>query len=149
SHRVAAHPVAPPAHAAAWRWHRTRCLTGTPWLRRRVPAATRAPQLFFEEALPPFFEAFGVLAILAARSLLMPFLRSPSYCLSFFTLGPWSLAMTRSFAGSGSSATWTYPSPRTRNRSEPALPRLPGRDRRAGSSELTPQALSNKCLTAM
>ncbi len=36
--------------------------------------------------LPPFLEAFGVLEIFAARSFDMPFLRSPSYCFSFFTL---------------------------------------------------------------
>src|SRR5215217_3948348 len=47
------------------------------------------PPLF----LPPFDDAFDVLEILAARSLLMPFLRRPSYCLSFLTLEPWSLAM--------------------------------------------------------
>src|SRR5829696_6230461 len=47
------------------------------------------PVCFF----PPFLEAPDVLAILAARSLLMPFLRRPSYCLSSLTLEPWSLAM--------------------------------------------------------
>lgn len=41
----------------------------------------------------PFFEAPGVLAIFAARDLLMPFLRRPSYCLSFLMLGPWSFAI--------------------------------------------------------
>src|ERR671922_655046 len=34
------------------------------------------------ERLPPFFDALGVLAIAAARLLLIPFLRRPSYCLS-------------------------------------------------------------------
>jgi hypothetical protein len=37
---------------------------------------------------PPRLEAPGEFAIAAARDLLMPFLRSPSYCLSFLTLGP-------------------------------------------------------------
>src|SRR4029453_13852276 len=45
------------------------------------------------EALPPLLDASGVLAILAARSLLMPFLRRPPYFLSSLTLGPWSLAI--------------------------------------------------------
>lgn len=40
------------------------------------------------ERLPPLLEASGVFAIAAARDLLMPFLRSPSYCLSSLTLGP-------------------------------------------------------------
>ncbi|MBM7790292.1 hypothetical protein JOD67_006972 [Tenggerimyces flavus] len=34
-------------------------------------------------------------AIFAARCLLMSFLRRPSYCLSSFTLEPWSLAVIR------------------------------------------------------
>jgi hypothetical protein len=38
--------------------------------------------------LPPLLEASGVLAIAAALLLLIPFLRSPSYCLSSLTLGP-------------------------------------------------------------
>jgi hypothetical protein len=42
--------------------------------------------------LPPRLEDPSELEIAAARDLLMPFLRSPSYCLSFFTLDPWSLA---------------------------------------------------------
>jgi hypothetical protein len=45
------------------------------------------------DALPPLLDASGVFAMRAARDLLMPFLRSPSYCLSSFTLEPWSLAM--------------------------------------------------------
>src|SRR5215218_5508834 len=53
--------------------------------------------------LPPFFEAPAVLEILAARSLLMPFLRRPSYCLSFLTLDPWSLATCHHLLGVGSS----------------------------------------------
>jgi hypothetical protein len=40
------------------------------------------------DALPPRLEAPGEFAIRAARALLMPFLRRPSYCLSSFTLGP-------------------------------------------------------------
>ncbi len=39
------------------------------------------------------FEPEFAFEILAARSFDMPFLRSPSYCLSFLTLGPWSLAI--------------------------------------------------------
>lgn len=50
------------------------------------------PELFelrlLPELLPPFLEASGVFAIAAARDLLMPFFRRPSYCLSSFTLGP-------------------------------------------------------------
>src|SRR3954467_13731131 len=38
--------------------------------------------------LPPREEDPSELAIAAARPLLMPFFLSPSYCLSFFTLGP-------------------------------------------------------------
>src|SRR5205085_5822328 len=41
----------------------------------------------------------GELEIAAARDLLMPFLRRPSYCLSFFTLEPWSLAMAHLLFG--------------------------------------------------
>src|SRR5581483_10461676 len=41
---------------------------------------------------PPRLDEPSELEIAAARDLLMPFLRSPSYCLSFFTLDPWSLA---------------------------------------------------------
>ena len=40
------------------------------------------------ELLPPRLEAPGEFEIAAARDLLISFLRSPSYCLSFFTLGP-------------------------------------------------------------
>jgi hypothetical protein len=36
---------------------------------------------------PPLLDAFGVFAILAARSFDIPFLRRPSYCFSFLTLG--------------------------------------------------------------
>ena len=45
---------------------------------------------------PPRLEEPGEFEIAAARDLLIPFLRSPSYCLSFFTLDPWSLATTSS-----------------------------------------------------
>ncbi len=38
--------------------------------------------------LPPRLDEPGELDIAAALDLLMPFLRSPSYCLSFLTLGP-------------------------------------------------------------
>ena len=38
--------------------------------------------------LPPRLEEPSELAIAAARLLLIPFFLSPSYCLSFFTLGP-------------------------------------------------------------
>ena len=46
--------------------------------------------LFFAppDFLPPRLEAPGLFAMAAARPLLMPFLRSPSYCSSFFTDGP-------------------------------------------------------------
>src|SRR5215216_6676589 len=63
------------------------------------PPELPPPPLF----LPPFFEAWlpepaFAFEIFAARSLLMPFLRRPSYCLSFLTLDPWSFAMgTTSF----------------------------------------------------
>src|SRR3954452_7672651 len=53
------------------------------------------------EFLPPFLDAAlsepeFAFEIAAARPLLIPFLRRPSYFLSFFTLDPWSLAMTKS-----------------------------------------------------
>ena len=38
--------------------------------------------------LPPLLEEPGAFEMAAARDLLMPRLRSPSYCLSSFTLGP-------------------------------------------------------------
>jgi hypothetical protein len=40
------------------------------------------------ERLPPLLDASGVFAIAAARPLLMPFLRRPSYCLSSLTDEP-------------------------------------------------------------
>ncbi|OMC13768.1 hypothetical protein A5747_16065 [Mycobacterium sp. IS-836] len=40
------------------------------------------------ELLPPRLEAPGEFDIAAARDLLIPFLRRPSYCLSFLTLDP-------------------------------------------------------------
>src|SRR5689334_2276739 len=72
-----------------------------PWLlvSRRLPEP---------DALPPLLEALGSLAIRAARSLLMPFLRRPSYCLSFLTLGPWSLAMEY-LRSSWKWSPWRYP----------------------------------------
>jgi hypothetical protein len=45
---------------------------------------------------PPRLEAPGELAIRAARCFDIPFLRRPSYCFSFFTLGR-LLGMTGSF----------------------------------------------------
>jgi hypothetical protein len=55
---------------------------------------------FFPPFLPPFFDAAlfepaFAFEILAARFFDMPFLRRPSYCLSFLTLDPWSLAIGR------------------------------------------------------
>jgi len=50
--------------------------------------------------LPPRLDEPDELAIAAARDLLMPFLRRPSYCLSSFTLDPWSLAMSNTSLGS-------------------------------------------------
>jgi hypothetical protein len=43
---------------------------------------------------PPLLEEPGLFEIAAARLLLIPFLRRPSYCLSFLTLEPWSFAMS-------------------------------------------------------
>jgi hypothetical protein len=43
---------------------------------------------FFAAFLPPRFSAPGEFAMRAARCLLMPFLRSPSYCLSSLIDGP-------------------------------------------------------------
>jgi hypothetical protein len=40
------------------------------------------------ELLPPRLDAPGELEIAAARDLLIPFSRKPSYCLSFLTLEP-------------------------------------------------------------
>ena len=40
------------------------------------------------ELLPPRLDESGEFEIAAARDLLMPFFRRPSYCLSFLTLGP-------------------------------------------------------------
>ena len=48
--------------------------------------------------LPPRLDDPSEFAIAAARLLLIPFFLRPSYCLSFFTLGPWSFAMTHSFS---------------------------------------------------
>src|SRR5437868_74595 len=38
---------------------------------------------------PPRLDEPGEFEIAAARDLLMPFLRRPSYCVSFLTLEPW------------------------------------------------------------
>jgi hypothetical protein len=43
---------------------------------------------FFAAAFPPRFSAPGEFAMRAARDLLIPFLRSPSYCLSSLIEGP-------------------------------------------------------------
>src|SRR4051794_19313515 len=55
------------------------------------------PELFLLRLLPlllpPLLEDPSELEIAAARDLLMPFFRSPSYCLSFLTLEPWSFAI--------------------------------------------------------
>jgi len=40
------------------------------------------------DCLPPLLEESGLLDMAAARLLLIPFLRRPSYCLSFLTLEP-------------------------------------------------------------
>ena len=52
-----------------------------PWLE----SVLRLPE---PDALPPLLDASGVLAIFAARSLLIPLSLRASYCLSFLTLGP-------------------------------------------------------------
>src|ERR1700704_5590196 len=72
----------PPLRPAAAFWARFPPLP-LPLLRRLWPLPPPLP-----ERLPPLLDASGVLAIAAARPLLMPFLRRPSYCLSFFTDGP-------------------------------------------------------------
>jgi hypothetical protein len=70
---------------------------------RRSPAKRSPPPAGGGEAqrqpdfLPPRLEAPGEFAIAAARDLLMPFLRRPSYCLSSYTLGPWPLAISLPF----------------------------------------------------
>jgi hypothetical protein len=51
------------------------------------------PLLLARDFRPPFFDASlpepaFAFEIAAARDLLIPFLRKPSYCLSFFTLDP-------------------------------------------------------------
>src|SRR5215211_719156 len=51
------------------------------------------PPLPLPDFLPPLLEALGEFAIEAARCLLIPFLRRPSYCLSSLTLEPWSFAI--------------------------------------------------------
>jgi hypothetical protein len=59
-----------------------------PLLRRLRLLDCPEPELF-----PPRLDDPGLLEIAAARDLLIPFLRSPSYCLSFLTLEPWSFAI--------------------------------------------------------
>src|SRR3954452_21750126 len=51
------------------------------------------------ELLPPRLEEPSEVEMAAARDLLMPFLRRPSYCLSFLTLDPWSIAMALNYPG--------------------------------------------------
>jgi hypothetical protein len=52
---------------------------------------------------PPRLEEPGELEIAAARDLLIPFFRRPSYCVSVLTLEQWSLATAhlRSLSGTG------------------------------------------------
>src|SRR6186997_2359084 len=63
------------------------CAFVPPWL----DALRRLPE---PDDLPPRLEEPSELAMRAARSLLIPFLRKPSYCVSFLMLDPWSLAMS-------------------------------------------------------
>ena len=77
----------PPLRPAACFWARLPPLPGPLLLRLRL----LPPPL--PDFLPPRLDEPGEFAIAAARDLLMPFLRRPSYCLSFLTLAPWSLAM--------------------------------------------------------
>src|SRR3954468_18518800 len=51
--------------------------------------------------LPPLLDEFGELAMEAARCLLMPFLRRPSYCLSFLTDEPWFFAISHLLSSHG------------------------------------------------
>ena len=80
--------------------------------------------------LPPRLEESGEFEIAAARDLLMPFLRSPSYCLSFFTLDPWSLATASSDLASGQSDGYPV--------AKAAKARAPARDRRAAKAHRSP-----------
>src|SRR5215216_762851 len=102
--------------------------------------------------LPPFLDAPGVLAIFAARSLLMPRLRRPSYCLSSFTLDPWFLAIRRWYpppvggtpkagapaAGRPAPRRWRRPPPGSSRRAgtarEPSRRRTPSALREGGRS---------------
>src|SRR5919108_5956229 len=61
------------------------------------------------ERFPPLLEAPGELEIAAARDLLIPFFRSPSYCLSSFTLDPWSLAMPMLLSLPSGRCTYGWP----------------------------------------
>jgi len=56
--------------------------------------------------LPPLLDASGVLAIAAARDLLIPFSRGPSYCLSSFT--PSARCCARRPAAGGNGAVTTF-----------------------------------------
>ena len=66
-----------PPSAPDCRRCRGRCSCGSGCCRRRC-----------RSCFPPLLEASGVFAMAAARDLLMPFLRRPSYCLSSLMLGP-------------------------------------------------------------
>src|SRR5207302_1236412 len=83
----------PPLRPAAAFWARLPPLPEPLLLRLRLE-----PPL-----LPPRLDEPGELEIAAARDLLIPFLRRPSYCLSFLTLEPWSFAIATSsdFEGRG------------------------------------------------
>src|SRR5215208_2612472 len=92
-------------------------LDALPPLRPAACFCLRFPPLplpLLPDFLPPFFDAWlsepaFAFEIAAARPLLMPFLRRPSYCLSFLTLDPWSFAMvSASFAPELPSAVPTY-----------------------------------------
>src|SRR4051812_38203975 len=92
--------ASPPSHLATRAYmSRGSFRFGAPTLLPRRPRVVELQLDFFLPPplfLPPLDDALGVLAIFAARSLLMPFLRRPSYCLSSLTLGPWSLVMSAS-----------------------------------------------------
>src|SRR5206468_2658829 len=60
--------------------------------------------LFAAAFFPPLFEAPGLLAILAARSLDMPLSRSPSYCLRFLIVPVRLPGIAISFRSSGPSS---------------------------------------------
>jgi hypothetical protein len=72
----------PPLRPAAAFWARLPPLPG-PLLLRLLLLPPPLPDFF-----PPREDEPGELEIAAARDLLIPFLRNPSYCLSFLTLEP-------------------------------------------------------------